>query len=323
MDIIVVAEQMAGAPLAELERRYQVVHLPHLWEDAEALCKQVKNASALLVRNQTQVDARVFASAPKLRVIGRAGVGLDNVDLAAATAAGVVVSYSPGANANAVAELTCGYMIALSRHLTAAHQHVRQGGWKRLDYLGQEIAGRTLAVVGCGAIGRLTATKAIALGMNVVGYDPFMSPLHPQIAGLGLELGPLDEVIARADFVSCHVPSSPQTLGLFNAKRFALMRRGAIFINTSRGNVVDEEALCSALVQGHLAGAALDVRALEPPKAGALETLRNVILTPHIGGLTREAQEAVMHMICNDVSCVLEGKAAVNFANFATPQAGR
>lgn len=320
MDVILVAEKMAGAALAELERRFHVVHAPQLWNDPSALCEQVREASALLVRNQTQVDARVFENAPHLRVIGRAGVGLDNIDMAAATAAGVVVSFSPGANANAVAELAIGCMIALSRRLVAAHEHVRQGGWSRLDYLGQEIAGRTLAVIGCGATGRLTARKALALGMKVRGFDPFMNPSDPALAELELPLGSLDEVIAAADFVSCHVPASSETLNMFNAERFARMRPGALFINTSRGNVVDEVALRNALVQGHLAGAALDVRAHEPPTQGDLEALPNVILTPHIGGLTHEAQDAVLQMICQDVAAVLHGQSAVHFANFASPR---
>lgn len=320
MDVILVAEKMAGSALAALQRRYRVVLVPDLWKNPSALCQQLKNADALLVRNQTQVDAHVLSYAPSLRIIGRAGVGLDNIDLPAATAAGVVVSYSPGANANAVAELTLGCILALSRHLVAAHQHVSQGGWSRFDYLGQEIAGRTLAVIGCGATGRLTAAKASALGMKVRGFDPFMKPDDPALAAVGLQLAALDEVVAEADFVSCHVPGSRETLHMFDAARLARMRRGAYFINTSRGNVVDEAALCEALASGHVAGAALDVRAVEPPGVGSLESLPNVILTPHIGGLTHEAQDAVLNMICRDVDAVLAGEAAIHFANFATPR---
>lgn len=320
MTTILITEQMAGAPLEALKAKFDVTYLPALWQQRGQLLEQVSKAQALLVRNQTQVDAEVLARATNLKVIGRAGVGLDNIDLEAANAEGIVVSYSPGANANAVAELTIGLMVALSRRLLSAHEHTRKGGWDRMKFLGQEISGRCLAVIGCGAIGRLTAQKAGAMGMRVVGYDPFLTQSHPSIASSGIALVPFSQAVAQADFVSCHVPASAQTKEMFDAQCLSSMKTGSFFINTSRGNVVNEAALTSVLVSGHLAGAALDVRTVEPSTIGVLETLDNVILTPHIGGLTLEAQEAVLQMICSDVHEVLEGRPAAHFANFDHPK---
>lgn len=322
MTTILVTEPMAGAPLEALRSRFDVIHLPLLWQQQNALVEKVSRATALLVRNQTRVDHEVLAHAKQLRIIGRAGVGLDNIDMPAASAAGVVVSYSPGANANAVAELTIGFAVALSRRVLPADRHTRQGGWDRMQFLGQEIAGRRMAIIGCGAIGRLTAKKAIAMGMSVVGYDPHLDPESPALSEVGIELLPFEEAVSQADYVSCHVPASAETREMFDARCFATMKMGAHFINTSRGNVVNEPALVAALSSGRLGGAALDVRTEEPATAGILETLDNVILTPHIGGLTSEAQEAVLQMICSDVHAVLEGHPAVHFANFAIPKHG-
>jgi D-3-phosphoglycerate dehydrogenase / 2-oxoglutarate reductase len=319
MTTILITEQMAGAPLAALQAKFDVTYLPSLWQQRGQLLEQIPRAQAMLVRNQTQVDAEVLRCATNLKVIGRAGVGLDNIDMNAANAAGVVVSYSPGANANAVAELTLGLLVALSRRLLSAHEHTRTGGWDRMKFMGQEISGRCLALIGCGAIGRLTAQKAVAMGMHVVGYDPFLTAGHPALASSGIELMPFAQAVAQADFVSCHVPASAQTKEMFDAQCFATMKKGAYFINTSRGNAVNEADLALALASGQLAGAALDVRTVEPSTVGVLETLDNVILTPHIGGLTLEAQEAVLQMICSDVHAVLEGRPAMHFANFAQP----
>ncbi|MDZ4694260.1 MAG: hydroxyacid dehydrogenase [Deltaproteobacteria bacterium] len=323
MTTILITEPMAGAPLAELRAKFDVIHLPALWQQRPKLVEQVAQARALLVRNQTQVDAEMLAHAKNLQIIGRAGVGLDNIDMQAASDAGVVVSYSPGANANAVAELTIGLAVALSRRLLSADSHTRNGGWDRMQFLGQEISGRCMAVIGCGAIGRLTAQKAVAMGLNVVGYDPFLDPEHPALAASGLRLMPFEQAIAQADYISCHVPANAQTHEMFDVPCFANMKKGAYFINTSRGNVANEAALTAALMSGHLAGAALDVRTIEPPTIGSLEALGNVILTPHIGGLTFEAQEAVLQMICSDVHAVLEGRPAVHSANFSVPRRKR
>jgi D-3-phosphoglycerate dehydrogenase / 2-oxoglutarate reductase len=311
MTTILIAEPMAGAPLEALRAKFDVTHLPSLWQQRPHLVEQIAQARALLVRNQTQVDAGLLAHATKLQVIGRAGVGLDNIDMQAANKAGVVVSYSPGANANAVAELTIGFAVALSRRLSAANTHARNGGWDRMQFMGQEISGRCMAIIGCGAIGRLTAKKAIAMGLHVVGYDPFADPEHPALVASGIRLMPFEQAIAQADYVSCE---------MFDAQCFTNMKKGSYFINTSRGNVANEAALTAALSSGHLAGAALDVRTIEPPTIGALEALDNVILTPHIGGLTFEAQEAVLQIICSDVDAVLEGRPAAHSANFSVPR---
>jgi len=320
MNTILVTEAMSGAPLTALQSKFEVVHLPNLWKTRDALIEKVSQATALLIRNQTQIDREILSHAKQLRIIGRAGVGLDNIDMKAASENGVVVSFSPGANANAVAELTIGFAVALSRKVPAADRHARQGGWDRMQFLGQEISGRTMAVIGCGAIGRLTARKAIAMGMRVLGYDPFLDPRSPALSGIDLELVSFDEAVSRAEYISCHVPANAETHEMFDARCFAKMKRGAFFINTSRGNAVNEPALIDALASGQLAGAALDVRTEEPAPVGPLNAVDNLLLTPHIGGLTHEAQAAVLQMICSDVQAVLQGQSAVHFANFAVPQ---
>lgn len=313
--MILVSERIEGAALQALRARFDVCVEPDLWQNAAALATRVGQCQALIVRNQTQVTAAVLQNAPQLKVIGRAGVGLDNIDMQTATQQRVVVCYAPGANANAVAELTMAFVLGLSRSLPAATSHTRAGGWDRMAFMGREISGATLAVVGCGAIGRLTARKAQALGMRVVGHDPFLPPTHPEWQALGSKLMSFDEALSRADFVSCHVPSSTGTSKLFDARAFATMRPGACFINTARGGVVDEEALTQALVSGQLGGAALDVRGVEPPPSSELATLPNVWLTPHVGGLTEQAQLAVLDMVCADVQAVLQGLPAQNYAN--------
>lgn len=323
MTNVLITEPMAGVPLEALCAAFDVTHLPSLWQQRPQLVEQIARAQALLVRNQTQIDAELLSYATNLQVIGRAGVGLDNIDMQAANDAGVVVSYSPGANANAVAELTIGLAVALSRRLLSADSHARKGGWDRMQFMGQEISGRCMAIIGCGAIGRLTAQKAVAMGLNVVGYDPFLDPEQFALTASGIRLMPFEHAIAQADYISCHVPANAQTREMFDANCFANMKKGSYFINTSRGNVTNEAALTAALTSGHLGGAALDVRTIEPPTVGPLEALENVILTPHIGGLTFEAQEAVLQMICSDVQAVLEGRPALHCANFPFPRRTR
>lgn len=322
MDLILVPEKLWGPPLEALRAAFEVVQVPDLWRDRAALLARAREASALIVRNQTRVDAALLAGAPRLRVVGRAGVGLDNIDLEAATRAGIVVTFAPGASANAVAELTLGLMLALARRIPQAVADTRRGGWNRHDFLGRELAGRTLGIVGCGMIGRETARKAGALGMRLIGYDPHVDPADPALVGLGLQLAPLDELLRAADFVSCHLPQTPQTRGLFDARRFSSMRQGAFFVNTARGGIVDEDALADALASGHLGGAALDVRSVEPPVSGRLEQLPDVIATPHIGAFTEEAQDQVLRRVCEDVRAVLEGRPARSAANLVLPRAG-
>ena len=312
---ILITENIRGAAVDALAKQFDVAVQPELWRDPVELAKQASDARALIIRNQTQMNAELLAACKKLIVVGRAGVGLDNVDVGAATKAGVLITSTPDQNAISVAELALGMMLSLARFLPAADVDTKAGGWNRMRFLGTELYGKTLGIVGAGKIGFLTARRAQAFGMKVLAYDPFISRDNIHLFELNAELVSLDELLSRADVVSCHLPSTPQTAKLLNADCFARMKTTATFINTSRGEVVDEEALLHALQSKTIAGAALDVRAVEPPVPSELEKLPNVLLVPHVGALTREAQDRVTVAVCEDVARVLEGKPALNAVN--------
>jgi D-3-phosphoglycerate dehydrogenase len=320
MNDILISEAMAGAAVDQLAARFAVACQPELWRSPGALSREVAPCRALLVRNQTRVTAEVIAAAPNLVVIGRAGAGLDNIDLHAASAAGVVVVSTPDQNSLSVAELTLGLMLALARKIPAADRDTRAGGWNRQQYVGVELHGKTLGVVGLGRIGFMTALRARAMGMRIGAHDDFINPDAASVSETQAQLMGLDELLATADFVSCHVPLTAQTVRLFTYERFARMKSSAFFLNLARGEVVDEAGLLRALQERKLAGAALDVREKEPPAAGGLASLDNVILTPHIAAFTREGQARVMSAVCSDIARVLQGEPARNFANFPLPR---
>lgn len=319
MPDILISENIQSAAVDALSARFRVECLPNLWKSPAQLTESIRGCRALIVRNQTQVTAALIAAAPDLLVIGRAGVGLENVDLKAAAQAGIVVSSTPDQNAISVAELAIGFMLALARFIPAAGSDTAAGNWNRNRFTGVELYGKTLGIVGAGKIGYLTASRARAFGMRVLAYDPFLSPDNVLLSQLQAELVTLDDLLSRSDVVSCHLPATPQTAGIFNAARFASMKPHSYFINTSRGSVVAEPDLVAALSSGHLAGAALDVRSTEPPTTGELESLPNVILTPHIAAFTREAQNRVTRAICEDISRVLDGQPALNAVHAAVP----
>lgn len=319
MPDILISETVQSAALAALRSRFDVLYQPELWKTPDLLAKKINGCRALIVRNQTPVTASLIDAAQELLVIGRAGVGLDNVDAKHAEQAGIVVSYTPDQNAISVAEIAIGMMLSLARFIPAADQDTKSGNWNRHKYVGTELYGKTLGIVGAGKIGYLTARRALAFGMRVLAYDPFLSRDNILLSEIQAELVDLDELLARADVVSCHLPATTQTKGLLNAARFAKMKHGAFFINTSRGKVVAEADLVDALKSGIIGGAALDVRAKEPPVLGELETLPNVILTPHIAAFTREAQDRVTRAIFEDVSRVLDGKPAINAVHSSVP----
>jgi len=315
MPDILISENIRGAAVDALSSRFDVAALPDLWKDPEELKRCVAKARALIVRNQTQVTADVLAAGKKLVVVGRAGVGLDNVDVVAASKAGVVIACTPDQNAISVAELAIGLMLSLARSIPAANADTKEGNWNRQRFFGTELYGKTFGIVGAGKIGFLTARRAQAFGMKILAYDPFLSPDNVLLADLNAKLVDLDFLLANSDVVSCHLPSTPSTHGIFNAQRFGTMKPTATFINTSRGEVVNEADLFQALKSKTIAGAALDVRAKEPPQAGELETLENLILTPHVAAFTKEAQDRVTKTICEDVARVLDGKPAQNAVN--------
>jgi D-3-phosphoglycerate dehydrogenase / 2-oxoglutarate reductase len=241
------------------------------------------------VRSASKIKADTLANPGKLKIIGRAGVGVDNIDVKAATDKGILVINTPQGNAAAAAELAIGLMFALARKIPQAAQSMKQGIWEKKKYMGTEIAGKTLGVIGLGNIGRQAAERAVGLKMNVIGYDPF----PPKSLPAGVKQVSLDALIAEADYITLHVPLTSETKGLFGAANIAKMKKGACLINCARGGIVDENAVLEALKSGHLGGAALDVFAKEPPEPSPLFAEENLIAVPHLGASTKEAQEKV------------------------------
>jgi len=320
---ILITENIGGRWVEELKARFAVVVEPELWKSPEKIKALLPEVRALIVRNQTRVNADLLLTARKLEVVGRAGAGLDNIDLPAATAKGVVVVSTPDQNSISVAELTLGMMLALARKIPQANQSTHGGGWERQKFMGTELYGKNFGVVGLGRIGFLTATRARAFGMNILAHDTYVSPDAVSVAETRAQLMDLKSLLAQSDFVSCHMPLTSETKHFFNYERFCAMKPTAFFLNLARGEVVDESGLIRALQEKKLAGAGLDVREQEPPAASALAGMENVILTPHIAAFTREAQERVVAAVCQDVTAVLNGGAAKNFVNFPKPKQER
>ncbi|HVZ20354.1 MAG TPA: phosphoglycerate dehydrogenase [Vicinamibacterales bacterium] len=257
----------------------------------EQLATDLADADAIVVRSATKVTAALIAAAPKLRVIARAGTGVDNVDVPTASTRGIVVMNAPGANSISVAELATGLILALARHIPAADAAMKQGKWEKKKFLGEEVRDKTLGLAGLGRIGQEVARRAGAFGMRIIAHDPFIS--EEVAAALGAELVSLDDLFARADYLSLHMPSTAQTKNLVNADRLARAKKGIRIINTARGDLVDEAALADAIESGHVGGAALDVFQKEPTVDHRLQMLPQVVATPHIAASTREGQELV------------------------------
>jgi D-3-phosphoglycerate dehydrogenase len=256
------------------------------------LSEAVRDADGLVVRSETKVTPELMNAATRLRVIGRAGVGVDNIDVAAATERGIVVMNAPDGNTITTAEHTLALMVSLARRVPQANESLRGGRWERKRFIGVELQGKTLGIVGLGRIGRVVAGRARAFGMNIVAFDPFIAP--DQARDLELEIASLDEVFARADFLTVHTPLTAETRGIVGASAFSKMKRGVRVINCARGGLVDERALLAAIKEGIVAGAALDVFEQEPPPTDhPLLALDEVIVTPHLGASTTEAQEGV------------------------------
>jgi D-3-phosphoglycerate dehydrogenase / 2-oxoglutarate reductase len=287
---IVLAEKVSPATLAVFQQEpgWQIVTPDQI---KNGLAAELADADALVVRSAVQADAKLLESAPKLRVIGRAGVGVDNIDTDAATHRGIVVMNTPGANAVAVAELTLGLMISLARAIPRANSTMHAAKWEKKSLQGSELRGKTLGIVGLGRIGLEVARRAAAFGMHLIGYDPFVAPVIARENNVALV--PIDEIFKSSDFLTLHVGLTTQTEGLINATSIRIMKKGIRIINCARGELIVEQALADAIKSGHVAGAALDVFHQEPLKDSPFFNLDNVILSPHIAGATDEAQEAI------------------------------
>jgi D-3-phosphoglycerate dehydrogenase / 2-oxoglutarate reductase len=313
---IVLAEKVSPATLAIFQKEpgWNVVTADKIAPGG--LAAELKDADALVVRSAVQVDAELLSHAPKLRVIGRAGVGVDNIDAEEATRRGIVVMNTPGANAVAVAELTLGLMIAMARSVTRANGSMHAGKWDKKSLQGSELRGKTLGIVGLGRIGLEVARRAKAFGMTLVGYDPFVAPVIARENGVTLV--PIDEIFSESDYLSLHVGLTPQTEGLINKHSIAIMKDGVRIVNCARGELIVDEALVDALKSGKVAGAALDVFRKEPLKDSPYFEIESVMLSPHIAGSTDEAQEAIGIQLANQVRDYLKLGVVQNAVNVAS-----
>ena len=313
---IVLAEKVSPATLAIFQKEpgWNVVTADQIAPGG--LPAELADADALIVRSAVQADAALLASAPKLRIIGRAGVGVDNIDAAEATRSGIVVMNTPGANAVAVAELTLGLMISMCRSIPRANASMHSAKWDKKSLQGSELRDKTLGIIGLGRIGLEVARRAQAFGMEVIGYDPFIAPVIARENHVALLS--LDEVLASSDFLSLHVGLTPQTEGLINEKSIALMKKGVRIVNCARGELIVDAALADAVQSGHVAGAALDVFRQEPLKDSPYFGIDNVLLSPHIAGSTDEAQEAIGIQLANQVRDYLKLGVVQNAVNVAS-----
>jgi D-3-phosphoglycerate dehydrogenase len=303
---VLVTEPLAESGLALLRKDFEVDVRPELAHDG--LADAMGPYHALIVRSQTKVTEEVLARAPELKVVARAGIGLDNVDVEAATRRGVMVVNAPQSNIVSAAEHTMALLLAQARNVPQAHAALKSGAWERERFQGVELHGKTLGIVGLGRVGTMVAQRALAFGMRLVAFDPYVS--KERAKAIGVELMPnLEALLVQSDFVTIHLPRTPETEGLIGERELALMKDGARIVNTSRGGIVDEKALVIALRDGKLGGAALDVFATEPvPHANPLLVFEQVVVTPHLGASTQEAQDKAGTAIAEMVRLALHGE---------------
>jgi D-3-phosphoglycerate dehydrogenase len=320
---VLVTEEIAPAGLDRLRAAGHQVDVS-LGLSPEGLLETVPGAAALIIRSATKVTAPVLEAGSDLVVVGRAGIGVDNVDVAAATRRGVMVVNAPQANILSAAEHTMALLLAQARNIPQSHRALVAGRWERSRWEGVELYGKVLGVIGLGRVGALVAQRAAAFGMHLVAYDPYISA--DRARQMGVELLTLEDVLARSDFLTVHLPKTPETAGLLNADHLALVKPGVRIVNTARGGIIDEKALASAISEGRVGGAALDVFEEEPTTESPLFELPSVVVTPHLGASTREAQDKAGLTIAEQVELALAGDFvpfAVNIAAAEVPEAVR
>jgi D-3-phosphoglycerate dehydrogenase len=311
--VVLIAEKLAPSVLSVFGDEVEVRHVDGT--DRPALLEAVRDVDALLVRSATKVDAEVLGATTRLKVVARAGVGLDNVEVPAATERGVLVVNAPTSNIVSAAEHAVALLLAVARRVPAADQSLRGGEWKRSSYSGVELNGKTVGVVGLGKIGQLFAQRLAAFGTTLIAYDPYVSAARA--AQLGIELVSLDELLERADAISIHLPKTPETKGLLGAEALKKAKPGVIIVNAARGGLVDEEALAEAVRGGHVGGAGIDVFVTEPTTASPLFDLPNVVVTPHLGASTAEAQDRAGTDVARSVLLALRGDFVPDAVNVA------
>ncbi len=311
--IVLIAEELSPATVEALGPDFEIRSVDGT--DRTALLAALADASAILIRSATNVDAEAIAAAPHLKVVARAGVGLDNVDIKSATEAGVMVVNAPTSNIISAAELTVGHILSLARHIPAAHASLAAGTWKRSKYSGVELFEKTVGIIGLGRIGALITARLQAFGMNVVAFDPYITSSRAQ--QLGVTLLTLNELLAQSDFISIHMPKTPETTGMISTDQLGLMKPTAFIVNVARGGLIDEDALFAALKSKRIAGAGLDVFVSEPPLGSPLLELDNILLTPHLGASTDEAQEKAGVSVARSVRLALDGELVPDAVNVA------
>jgi len=322
---VLISDALSPAAVAIFkERGIEVDFQPALGKDKDKLAATIDGFDGLAIRSATKVTAKILEQAKSLKVIGRAGIGVDNVDIPAATARGIIVMNTPFGNSITTAEHAITLMLSLARQIPEADASTRAGKWEKNKFLGVEIFGKTLGVIGCGNIGSIVADRALGMKMKVIAYDPYLS--DERALNLGVEKVELDELMRRADFITLHTPLTDKTRNIINAESLALTKKSVRLINCARGGLVDEAALFEALKSGRVAGAALDVFATEPAADSPLFGLHNVVCTPHLGASTTEAQENVALQIAEQMSDYLIRGAisnAVNFPSISAEEAPR
>jgi len=301
--VVLIAEELSPATIAVLGEGFEIQHCDGA--NRTELLSALGTANAVLVRSATKMDAEAIAAAPNLKIIARAGVGLDNVDVPAATAAGVLVVNAPTSNIVSAAELAVSLLLAVARNVVPANLALKNGQWKRSQFGGVELQGKTVGIIGMGKIGMLVAQRLAGFDMKFVAYDPYVTSAPS--GGPEIKMVSLDELLAESDFVTIHIPKTDETKGLINAAALAKMKPTSFVINAARGGVLDEAALFTALTSGTIAGAGLDVYATEPCTDSPLFTLDNVVATPHLGASTEEAQEKAGIAVAESVVAAFAG----------------
>lgn len=310
---ILISDKLGQAGLDRLDEMDDVSYDMITGLSKEELMAKLPEYDALIIRSDTRPDADVIAAGTKLKVIGRAGIGVDNIDLEAATKHGIKVMNTPHANSVATAEQTMTLMLSMCRYTVPAHNSLAAGEWNRAQYVGTEIASKTLGVIGFGYIGRLVARRAQAFGMEIIGYDPYVS--LELATAMGAKLVSLDELLANADIITLHSVVTSETTNMINAENIAKMKDGVRIVNVARGKLIDEQALADALISGKVATAALDVYQKEPPEGSPLIGLPNVLHTPHLGASSKEAQTRVGVEMVEEIVDALRGTEFRNVVN--------
>ena len=311
--VVLIAEELSPATLEALGPDFEIRNVDGA--DRAALLPALAEANAVLIRSATKMDAEAIAAAPKLKVIARAGVGLDNVDIKSATNAGVMVVNAPTSNIISAAELAIAQIMGLARHIPDANSSLKAGEWKRSKFTGVELYEKTIGIIGLGRIGTLVAQRLAGFGTTLVGFDPYVTQARAE--QMGVELVSIEELMKRSDFITIHIPKTPETTGMISTAQFAMAKPSLRIVNCSRGGIIDEDALFTALSSGQIAGAGLDVFVNEPPKDSPLLTLPNILVTPHLGASTDEAQEKAGISVARSVRLALAGDLVPDAVNVA------